>query len=249
MSGAQNSLHVSPPRPCPYLPGRTECVVAAELSGPGAAALYDGGIRAGFRRSHNFMYRPACPGCDACRPVRVIARAFEGSRSLARVRRLNRGIVAEIVAPRATTEQYGLFARYQAQRHPGGGMDGMSFIEYRAMVEESPVATFVAEFRVPGGALVALMLADETGDGLSAVYSFFDPSLAKLALGNYMILWLIDECRRRGLDYVYLGYWIAGCEKMDYKARFRPVEALGRGGWAPLRDGRRAPVAEAPHRR
>lgn len=209
-------------------------MVAARLSGADAQPLYDGGIRAGFRRSHNFMYRPACPSCDACRPIRVVASAFEGSRSLDRVRRLNRGVSAEIIVPRATTEQFGLFARYQAARHPGGGMDRMSFIEYRAMVEESPVSTFATEFRDCEGILIALVLADETADGLSAVYSFFDPARPKLALGNYMILWLVDESRRLGLDYVYLGYWIAGCAKMDYKSRFRPAEALGPEGWAPL---------------
>ena len=178
------------------------------------------------------MYRPACSGCDACRPVRVVIDDFESSRSLERVRRVNRQVTAESGIAAATTEQFGVFQRYQADRHPGGGMDLMSFLEYRAMIEDSPIETFATEFRVAGGTLSALMLADVVADGLSAVYSFYDPARPKLALGTYMILWLIDETARRGLPYLYLGYWIEGCAKMDYKARFRPLEAFGPEGWS-----------------
>lgn len=242
MSPRPHPLHASPLRPCPYIEGRSERVVATELSGRGAKDLYSDGLRAGFRRSHNFMYRPACPGCDACRPVRVVTRAFTPSRSLDRVRRANRHVAAETAPPQATTEQFGLFARYQAERHPGGGMDRMSFNEYRAMVEESPVDSFATEFRAEGGELLAVMLADTLPDALSAVYSFYEPAHAKLALGTSMILWLIAEAKRRDLDYVYLGYWISGCAKMDYKSRFRPLEAFGPRGWAPLEPGRGAEI-------
>ncbi len=242
MSPRPHPLHASPLRPCPYLEGRSERVVATELSGRGAKDLYYDGLRAGFRRSHNFMYRPACSGCDACRPVRVVTSAFTPSRSLDRVRRANRHVTAETAPPQATTEQYGLFARYQAERHPGGGMDRMSFNEYRAMVEESPVDSFATEFRAEDGELLAVMLADTLPDALSAVYSFYEPAHAKLALGTSMILWLIAEAKRRDLDYVYLGYWISGCAKMDYKSRFRPLEAFGPRGWAPLEPGRGAVI-------
>ncbi len=245
MSPRLHPLHASPLRPCPYLEGRNERVVATELTGKGARDLYHDGLRAGFRRSHGFMYRPACPGCDACRPVRVVAGAFTPSRSLDRVRRANRHVTADTAPPQATTEQYGLFTRYQAERHPGGGMDRMSFMEYRAMVEESPVETTVTEFRAEGGELVAVMLADTLADALSAVYSFYAPENAKLALGTHMILWLIAEAKRRDLAYVYLGYWIPGCAKMDYKSRFRPLEAFGPQGWAPLVPSRGAAMGES----
>jgi arginine-tRNA-protein transferase len=244
MSPRPHPLHVSPPRPCPYLDGRTERVIATELGGGDAHALYDAGIRAGFRRSHNFMYRPACPDCNACRPVRVRVRDFAPSRSFARVSRVNRDVRAETGPARATNEQYRLFARYQAERHPGGGMDRMSFIDYRAMMENSPVATMMTEFHGPEGDLLAVMLADQVSDGLSAVYSFFDPGRPRAALGTFMIVWLIGETARRGLDYLYLGYWIEGCAKMDYKSRFQPLEALSPAGWAPLAEAHGTPVAE-----
>ena len=246
MSPRPHPLHASPLRPCPYLEGRSERVIAAELTGSDAKGLYHDGIRAGFRRSHQFMYRPACPSCDACRPVRVVASAFTPSRSLDRVRRANRHVTVETAAPRATTEQYALFARYQAHRHPGGGMDRMSYIEYRAMVEESHVDTSLTEFRAGDGELIAVMLADVLPGALSAVYSFYEPAHAKLALGTSMILWLIAEAKRRDLGHVYLGYWISGCAKMDYKSRFKPLEAFGPQGWAPLvAQDRGAPLEEA----
>lgn len=245
MSSGPHPLHASPLRPCPYIPGRSECVVAAELGGAEAKRLYHDGIRSGFRRSHNFMYRPACPGCNDCRPVRVIAKEFAPSRSLDRVWRVNQRVSAKTTLPHASTEQYGLFTLYQAERHPGGGMDRMSFVEYRAMVEGSPVDTEATEFRAEGGELIAVMLADILPDALSAVYSFYDPKRPKLALGSYMILWLIAEAKRRGLDHVYLGYWISGCAKMDYKSRFRPLEAFGPQGWALLEPGHRAAYQEA----
>lgn len=234
MDRRPHPLHASPLRPCPYLSGQSERVIATELTGPIAQELYSAGIQAGFRRSHNFMYRPACPACDACRPVRVRTHEFTPSRSLARVLRSNRDLIAETAPPQASTEQYGLFTRYQSRRHPGGGMDRMSFVEYRAMLETSPVETTMTEFRDPDGELLAVILTDETADGLSAVYSFFDPAAPKRALGTYMILWLIEEAARRGLPYLYLGYWIEGYAKMDYKARFRPLEILGPKGWMPL---------------
>ena len=244
MDRRPHPLHASPLRPCPYLSGQSERVIATELAGPDPQTLYSAGIQAGFRRSHNFMYRPACPTCDACQPVRVRTQEFTPSRSLARVARSNRDLITETGPPHASTEQYGLFTRYQSRRHPGGGMDRMSFVEYRAMLETSPVATWMTEFREPDGDLLAMVLSDETADGFSAVYSFFDPAAAKRALGTYMILWLIDEAARRGLPYLYLGYWIEGYAKMNYKSRFRPLEVLGADGWRPLTPRIHPPVEE-----
>lgn len=244
MSSGPHPLHASPLRPCPYIEGRSECVVATELTGKDAKNLYHDGIRTGFRRSHNFMYRPACPGCDACRPVRVVVNEFTPSRSLDRVLRTNPHLKAETAPPQASTEQYGLFARYQLERHPGGGMDRMSFTEYRAMVEESPVDTLATEFRGAEGELLAVMLADVLPDAFSAVYSFYLPKQG-VTFGTYMILWLIAEAKRQKLDYVYLGYWISGCAKMDYKSRFQPLEVLGPQGWGPLESDRGSAMEEA----
>jgi arginyl-tRNA--protein-N-Asp/Glu arginylyltransferase len=231
MDRRPHPLHASPLRPCPYLSGQSERVIATELAGPDPQALYAAGMQAGFRRSHNFMYRPACPACDACRPVRVRTREFTPSRSLSRVTRTNRDLIAQTGPAQASTEQYGLFTRYQSRRHPGGGMDRMSFVEYRAMLETSPIETLMTEFRDGHGDLLAMILTDQAADGVSAVYSFFDPALPKRALGTYMILWLIDDAARKGLPYLYLGYWIEGYAKIDYKARFRPLEVLGPQGW------------------
>jgi arginyl-tRNA--protein-N-Asp/Glu arginylyltransferase len=227
------SLFGSRLRPCPYIPGREERNVAAELTGPDAAEIYDAAVRAGFRRSHDIIYRPACTGCEACVPVRVRVDDFVPRRSLARNARRNSDLaVTELSPPSVGIEQFDLFRRYQSGRHAGGGMDGMGQREFENLMMTSPVETFAAEFRDGDGTLVAVMLADRVEDGLSAVYSFFDPRLARESLGTYMVLWLIERVRSAGLHYVYLGYWVARSQKMAYKARFRPLEALHpTNGW------------------
>lgn len=217
--------------PCPYLPGRRERKLVTELAGPEAAAAYDRLARGGFRRSHVFAYRPACRGCSACVPVRVDARAYAPGRSLRRIARLNADLATEVGPARASEEQYRLFARYLAARHPEGEMADMAFDDYRHMVEESRVATRLAEFREPAGALVGGLIFDRMADGASAVYSFFAPEAGRRSLGSYMVDWLVGETARAGGRYVYLGYWVAGSRKMAYKARFRPLEGLTAGGW------------------
>lgn len=217
--------------PCPYVPGRVERKVVTDLSGPNASALYGRLSRAGFRRSHGLAYRPACPSCSACLPVRVDVGAFAETRAFKRVRRANDDVAARRMAPMATVEQFRLFSRYQAVRHGDGDMASMTFGDYRAMIEETPVETVVVEFRDGAGALLAAMLADVLDDSLSAVYSFFDPRETRRSLGTWMILWLIDESRRLGLPHAYLGYLIEDSEKMAYKARFRPLERLTERGW------------------
>lgn len=218
--------------PCPYLDGRTERKVVTDLSGPNSADLYERLSRAGFRRSHGLAYRPACPSCSSCVPVRINAIRFEDTASFRRVRRVNADITADNISALATTEQYRLFSRYQHLRHNGGDMSSMSFDDYRALIEDTPVETRLIEYRDGDGALIAAMLADQLDDSLSAVYSFFDPDLAVRSLGTYMILWLVDHAREIGLPYVYLGYWIEGSPKMSYKERFRPLERLGANGWS-----------------
>ncbi len=220
--------------PCPYLAGMTERKVVTDLSGPDASSLYEKLSRAGFRRSHGLAYRPACPGCSACVAVRVVAAEFETTRSFRRVLKTNEDLTADETDALATVEQYRLFSTYQHRRHEGGDMSGMSFNDYRGMIEDTPVTTRTVEFRDREGELIAVMLMDRMADSLSAVYSFFDARQERRSLGTHMILWMVGEARRLGLPYVYLGYWIDGSEKMAYKTRFRPLEALGPDGWKVL---------------
>lgn len=217
--------------PCPYLRGRAERKLVTDLGAPGGRESYEVLSRAGFRRSHSIAYRPACRGCSACVPVRVVADAYRPGRSLVRVERRNGDLVAEGRPARRSFEQFELFSRYLDSRHGEGEMAGMGYGEYATMVEESPLDTFLLELRLPGGRLVGCCLADRTRDGLSAVYSFYDPALARRSLGSAMVIRLIRQAQREGLPYVYLGYWVAESAKMAYKARYRPIEGLGPDGW------------------
>jgi arginyl-tRNA--protein-N-Asp/Glu arginylyltransferase len=229
--------------PCPYLPGHAERKLIVELADGDTAGFYDELSRAGFRRSHRFAYRPACNACAACVPVRIAVDRFADSRSLRRVRGINRDLSGRLVAARATAEQYQLFSTYQRARHGDSEMALMSYADYRGMVEDTPVHTAIAEFRDRSGRLLAASLIDRLDDGVSAVYSFYDPAAAKRGLGTWSILWLVEECRRAQKPYVYLGYWIADSPKMAYKARFTALERLLPGGWAPFDPSRRHPRA------
>jgi arginyl-tRNA--protein-N-Asp/Glu arginylyltransferase len=222
------------PLPCPYISGRLERKIVTELNGPDAEILHESLSRAGFRRSHSIAYTPACPGCSACVPVRIVVAGYKPDRTTRRICKANADLIVRTVPARATAEQYRLFARYQESRHAGGDMALMGFYDYRSMVEDSPIDTFMIEFRTPDQILVATCLADRMSDGLSAVYSFFEPDAAKLSLGTLVVNWLVEEATRRGLPFVYLGYWIGESRKMAYKARFRPLEAFGPNGWLPL---------------
>jgi arginyl-tRNA--protein-N-Asp/Glu arginylyltransferase len=230
------------PLPCPYLPGRYERKLVTELAGPQARPLHETLSRAGFRRSHAIAYAPACPGCQSCVPVRIKIAAFQPGRTFRRILRRNADLVAKRVAPQASGEQYRLFTRYQDARHAGSDMALMGYYDYRSMVEDSPIDSFLVEFRQGGERLVGVCLADALSDGLSAVYSFYDPDPTDRSLGSAMILWLAEEAARLDLPHVYLGYWIAESPKMAYKARFQPLEFFGPHGWEPL-------VADAPDNR
>ncbi|MCH7937522.1 MAG: arginyltransferase [Proteobacteria bacterium] len=222
------------PMPCPYLPGRIERRVVTELVGRDALAVHDQLSLAGFRRSHNIAYAPACPGCQACHAVRVRAGEFSPSRSHKRILNRNSHLRVEEKAPEATDEQFAVFAAYQDSRHAGGDMAKMDSRDYQALVEDTPVESSLVEFRHPDGILVAGCLVDRVENGLSAVYSFFDPELHRDSLGTYMILWMIGRARELNLRYVYLGFWIAGSSKMSYKAKFQPLEARKPDGWRTL---------------
>lgn len=223
-------------QPCPYLPGRLEGKLVTELAGEHAIALHDELTRVGFRRSHTLAYKPACPGCNACVPVRIRVAEFEPGRSLKRVWRRNADLTASERPPRATHEQFELFTRYQRSRHAEGGMVLMDFADYRSMVEDTPVDTFVVEFRDESDRLVAVTLSDRLSDGLSGVYKIFDPQDRRRSAGTFVVLWHIERARGLSLPYVYLGYWIADCRKMTYKTRFQPLEALGADGWRLMRE-------------
>jgi arginyl-tRNA--protein-N-Asp/Glu arginylyltransferase len=227
------------PIPCPYVDGRVERKLIVELAGRGAIDLYDELSRAGFRRSHGFAYRPACPNCNACVPMRIAVDRFTHSRSTRRVRNANREVHGRLAAPRATPEQFRLFIGYQRSRHRDSDMATMSYADYRSMVEDSPIRTALAEFHDGEGTLIAASLLDRLDDGYSAVYSFFDPERDKQSLGTWSILWLVEECRRQGLPYAYLGYWIGESPKMAYKARFPAIEHLSAAGWAALGENQR----------
>jgi arginyl-tRNA--protein-N-Asp/Glu arginylyltransferase len=217
--------------PCPYIAGQTERKVVTDLTGTNAEELYERLSRAGFRRSHNLAYRPACPTCNACIPARIAAHDFEMTKSFRRVMATNSDITVDDMDAIATVEQYRLFSAYQQARHEGGDMSGMAFNDYRSMVEDTPVKSRTVEFRDDEGSLLAVMLMDRMEDSLSAVYSFFDGNMGRRSLGTHMILWMVEYARTLGLPYVYLGYWINGSDKMAYKARFQPLEVLGNDGW------------------
>lgn len=236
-SPQQQTFYVTAETPCPYLMGYWERKLITELRGPEATALHSDLSRAGFRRSHRFAYRPACADCDACRPVRVDVARFTPSRSLRRVARRNSDLVGRLEPPIASQEQFAIFAAYLQERHDGGEMTGMDFQDYRSMTEESCVDTEILALREPDGRLRAACLIDWMDDGISAVYSFFAPQIERRSLGTYCVIWLIEEAKRRGLPYVYLGYWIAGAPKMAYKRRFRPLEMLGAEGWQSATEG------------
>ena len=228
---------VTSPAPCPYLAGKTERKVFTELRGPHAEALNDALGRIGFRRSQTVAYRPSCLDCRACVSVRVAANEFQPSSEQRRNLRRNGDLVVTECRPWATSEQFELLQRYLAKRHPGGGMAAMDEIDYADMVEHTAVSSFILEYREPSvngepGRLVGACLTDRQGDGLSMIYSFYDPEHeARTGLGNYIILDHIQRAAQAGLPYVYLGYWVEGSARMQYKIRYRPLERLGPSGW------------------
>lgn len=221
--------------PCPYLDGLAERKIITELSGPEIQTLYNNLSRAGFRRSHLLAYRPTCHGCSACIPVRIPVVDFVPSRTQRRLIQRNRDLVVGAEPAQATAEHFRLFSQYQTTRHADGEMASMDYRDFRSMVNDTPVATALITLRSPGHEqLVGSCLIDVLDDGLSAVYSYYTPDLVDRSIGTYIVLTLIDRARALGLPYVYLGYWVPKSRKMAYKAKFKPLEALGAQGWARL---------------
>jgi leucyl-tRNA---protein transferase len=228
---------VTNPGPCPYLPGKTERKVFTELNGPHSEELNDALGRIGFRRSQNVAYRPSCIDCKACISVRVLTNEFVPNATQRKILRRNDDLVVSACRPWSTSEQYDLLRRYLGQRHPEGGMSNMDDMDYADMVEQSPVKSHIVEYRAPGqfgrpGELIGACLTDQQGDGLSMIYSFYDAQAAgRPGLGNFIIMDHILRARNAGLPYVYLGYWVQGAARMQYKIRYRPMERLGPEGW------------------
>lgn len=237
-------FYVTAPQPCPYLPGRMERKLFTALQGEQATALNDSLSQQGFRRSQNVLYRPSCADCAACLSARIRVADFTPSRTERRILKRNAGLRRNATSPWASEAQYALFRRYLAARHASGGMADMDVFEFAAMIEETPIRSRVIEYTSASGSgmnprdrdLVAVSLTDVLSDGLSMVYSFYDPDLPQYSLGTHLILDHIDIAREAGLPYVYLGYWVPGSAKMGYKARFAAMEIYKGGAWQDLGD-------------
>ncbi|WP_265515492.1 arginyltransferase [Nitratireductor luteus] len=229
------------PSPCPYLEGQFERKVFTHLVGDRAPELNDLLTQGGFRRSQNIAYRPACETCRACVSVRILAQEFQPTRNMKRILKRNGDMIGSPHAAEPSTEQYSLFRTYLDARHKKGGMSDMTVLDYAMMVEDTHVDTQIIEYRRRGagsfvtgrgeGELMAVALTDKMADGLSMVYSFYDPAHEDRSLGTFMILDHIRRAVAAGLPHVYLGYWVNGSRKMAYKVRFKPQEHLGPNGW------------------
>lgn len=227
------NFFVTNPLPCPYLEGRFERRLVTELNGPDNIVLHDLLSRVGFRRSHGIAYTPVCHNCNECVAVRTLAEKFTATNSQRRVLSANKDISMNLTKPTATYEQYLLFKKYQDIRHMDGDMATMDFLDYKALIEDTSVRTELIEFRL-SGELVGCCLLDGMEDGLSAVYSFFDPTTNAKSLGTHIVLMTIKLANERKVPYVYLGYWIKGSPKMAYKQNFRPLEYCNGSEWLPL---------------
>ena len=237
-------FYLTAPAACPYLPDRAERKVFTHLIGLRAGELNNVLTQGGFRRSQNIAYRPACDACRACISVRIRVADFDWTKSFRRNLRLNEDLIGTENGAVPTSQQYSLFRHYLDSRHADGGMVDMSALDFSMMIEDTHVDTMVVEYRRRGpntaitgrgqGSLFGVALTDILSDGLSMVYSFYDPELEPRGLGTFMILDHVRRAEKRGLPYVYLGYWVEGSRKMDYKRRYRPQEHLGPDGWEPV---------------
>ncbi len=221
--------------PCSYLPGLQ---ARSQVATPGAlidTGLYSKLVKHGFRRSSHHIYRPRCEHCTACVQMRVICREFKASRSQRRAWTQHAGLVASLHPLQDRAEYYELYRRYQSARHPDGGMDNDDYESYRTFLLHSHIDTVLVEFR-DGGVLRMVSVIDLLEDGVSSVYTFYDPDLPRASLGVYNVLWQIELCRKYNLDYLYLGYWIRESRKMSYKSQYQPAQGLQDGRWQPLLD-------------
>ena len=228
-------FYVTAPQPCPYLEGRMERKLFTALQGDTSEKLNDALSKQGFRRSQNVLYRPSCGDCSACLSARIRVADFKLSKSQRRILRRNRKVSRQATSPWATEDQFDLFRRYLDSRHADGGMADMDIFEFAAMIEETPIRSRVIEYSQSDedgvSALAAVCLTDVLDDGLSMVYSFYDPDLERHSLGTYVILDHVSIAQDAGLPYVYLGYWVPGSPKMGYKAKFSGLEVYRNCAW------------------
>lgn len=235
-------FYVTAPQPCPYLEGRLERKLFTALQGDQAQRLNDALSKQGFRRSQNVLYRPSCAECSACLSARIRVADFQPNRSQRKILKATADLRRNATSPWATEDQFALFRRYLDARHADGGMADMDVFEFAAMIEETPIKTRVIEYSRPAPTgerartLAAVSLTDVFDDGLSMVYSFYDPDLADLSLGTFAILDHIQIAREAGLPFVYLGYWVPGSRKMGYKASFNALEIYKAGEWVAIGD-------------
>ncbi len=239
-------FYVTAPQECPYLEGRKERKLFTALQGDSANELNSSLSKQGFRRSQNVLYRPSCADCSACMSARIDVRRFSASKSQRRVERKNSTLDRRTNSPWATEDQYDLFRSYLSSRHANGGMADMDVFEFANMIEETPIKTRVIEYSSQETRdLAAVCLTDVLDDGVSMVYSFFDPELAGNSLGTYVILDHIRIAQEVDLPYVYLGYWVPGSTKMGYKANFSGLEIYRGQRWEAIEDP--SQLEEATH--
>ncbi len=229
------SLYLSAPQPCPYLPHQTASTILLDPDLAVDQSLYESMVRHGFRRSGHMVYRPHCSECQACVSVRVPVHNFVANRAQRRIWRRNRDLRVATRRPRFDPQQFDLYRRYQTERHPGSTMDHPDPDKYKEFMVNSGVNTVFIEMYLHEQ-LAAVAVTDQLTDGLSAIYTFYEPDLAKRSLGSYSVLWQIENAKRQQLRWVYLGYWIERCEKMKYKAQFKPIEGFRDSRWSSLPD-------------
>jgi arginine-tRNA-protein transferase len=227
-----NSLafYAGEPHPCNYLPDKQALTVFADPNAPMTTAIYSRIIEYGFRRSGEYVYTPKCPDCNSCISVRIPVRGFIPSRNQRRVINKNSALSVHHHPAEFNNEHYQLYRTYIHSRHSGGGMDNPTPQDYLKFLSSTWNHTAFYEIRLRHQ-LIAVAVVDHLHTGLSAVYTYFDPHEEKRSLGTYAILWLIEEARRLGLTWLYLGYYIPNCQKMNYKDRYRPLEAFINGQW------------------
>jgi len=240
---SQLAFFASRPHPCSYLPGRNTVNLFTDSGAPMDMAIYSRLADFGFRRSGSHIYRPRCPQCQACLPVRTPVNSFQPNRAQRRTLKANQDVLATPRPAAFDEEHFALYRRYMTSRHPGGGMDNPDPARYLEFLSSPWSETLFVEFRLQGR-LMAVSVLDVLAQGLSAVYTFFEPELGVRSPGRHSVLWAIGEAQRRGLDYLYLGYWIAASPKMQYKQEYRPLELLHEGQWRRFERGAALPDYE-----